>query len=85
MRKKYPISRDGTIYDEKVGLLNIAGKTIELAREYLQNQFGRVYATLTGNNPTSYIDVSLGQLRSINVNFVGEINYPGVYLSLIHI
>ena len=79
LRETYTISREGKIYDEKVGLLNIAGKTIEVAKEYLENQFGRVYATLKGNNPTTYMDVSLGQLRSINVNFVGEVNYPGVY------
>ena len=25
------------------------------------------------------MDVSLGKLKSINVNFVGEVKYPGVY------
>ena len=25
------------------------------------------------------MDVSLGELRSINVNFVGQVKYPGVY------
>jgi len=79
LRKNYIISRDGKIYDEKVGLLNLMGKTIEEVKKYLINQFGRVYATLRGNNPTAFMDISLGQLRSINVNFVGEVKYPGVY------
>tara|TARA_Y100000590_G_scaffold20022_2_gene23402 strand:- start:13957 stop:15942 length:1986 start_codon:yes stop_codon:yes gene_type:complete len=79
LRKNYIISRDGKIYDEKVGLLNMTGKTIEDAQIYLSNQFSRVYATLKGNSPSSYIDLSLGKLRSINVNFVGEVKYPGVY------
>ena len=68
-----------TIYDDKVGLLNLTGIPIDQAKNYLKNQFGRIYATLNGRNPSSYIDVSLGELRSINVNFVGEVNYPGVY------
>ena len=42
-------------------------------------QFGRIYSSLRGSRPSSYMDISLGQLRSINVNFVGEVKYPGVY------
>ncbi len=79
LRESYTISREGKIYDEKVGLLNLNGRTIEQARAYLKNQFGRVYSTLNGKNPSAYIDVSLGDLRSINVNFVGNLNYPGIY------
>ena len=79
LRKNYTISREGSIYDEKIGLLTIAGRTISEAQEYLLNQFGRVYSTLNGNKPSSFIDLSLGALGSINVNFVGEIKYPGVY------
>ena len=79
LRKTYTINRDGKIYDEKVGLLNLAGKTIENGEEYLKEQFGRVYSTIKGSNPSTFIDVSLGKLRSININFVGEVKYPGVY------
>jgi len=79
LRETYTISKDGKIYDEKVGLLNLTGRTIDGARTYLTAQFGRVYATLNGNTPTTFIDVSLGELKSINVNFVGQVKYPGVY------
>ena len=79
IRENHIISREGKIYDEKVGLLNMGGRTISEARDYLKTQFGRVYATLNGKKPTTYIDISLGQLRSINVNFVGQVKYPGVY------
>ena len=79
LRKAYTISRDGKIYDDKVGLLFFSGKTIKEAKEYLRSQFSRVYSTLTGANPTTYIDVSLGELRSINVNFTGQVSYPGIH------
>ena len=78
-RKIYNISRDGNIFDEKVGLLDIAGKTIEEGEKYLIEKFGQIYSTLKGRAPSSFMDVSLGKLRSINVNFVGEVKYPGVY------
>ncbi len=75
----YVISRDGTIYDEKVGRLNLTGKTLDEANDYLKLQFGRVYSTLKGRTPTTFIDISIGTLRLINVNIVGEVAYPGVY------
>ena len=79
LRKTFIISRDGKIYDEKVGILNIMGKSIEDAEKYLTSQYGRIYSSLNGTSPTAYLDISLGQIRSINVNFVGEVKFPGVY------
>ena len=79
LRETYIISKEGKIYDEKVGLLFLSGKNIKQAKDYLIQNFGKIYATLLGASPTSYIDISLGQLKSINVNFVGEVNFPGLY------
>ena len=79
LRTSYTVSRDGKIYDEKVGLLNLSDKTISDGKKYLIKQFGRVYSTLTQAKPTSFIDVSLGEIKSINVNFVGQCSFPGVY------
>ncbi len=80
LRKIYKVSRDGTIYDDKVGLLYLSGKNIKETKNYLISEFGKVYSTLNGRNPSSFIDVSLGDLQSINVNFVGELMYPGVHI-----
>ena len=79
LRETYIISREGKIYDDKVGLLSLSGRTITSAREYLQSQFSRVYSTLKGAKASTFIDISIGQLRSINVNFVGQVKFPGVY------
>ena len=79
LREIKTINREGKIYDEKVGLLNLAGKTMPEVETYLKEQFGRIYSTLKGKNPSTFFDVSLGDLRSINVNFVGKVNYPGVF------
>ncbi|SVD75799.1 uncharacterized protein METZ01_LOCUS428653, partial [marine metagenome] len=68
LRETYIISREGKIYDEKVGLLNISGRTISEASDYLKTQFGRIYATLNSKKASTFIDISLGELRSINVN-----------------
>ena len=36
-------------------------------------------SALKGKKSATFMDVSLGELRSINVNFVGQVKYPGVY------
>lgn len=79
IRENYIISKEGDIYDDKVGLINLGGKSIESAAKYLINQYKEVYSTLGGNPPKTFFDLSLGRLGSINVNFVGECIYPGVY------
>ena len=79
LRNNYVISKDGKIYDEKVGLMVLSGKTLTDAYSYFNKQYQKAYSTLSGNNPKTFMDVSLGQLGAINVNFVGECNFPGVY------
>ena len=79
LRESYIISRDGMIYIEKVGQFSLIGKSIEQAKKYLEEQFQKVYETLKGSRPSTFIDVSLGKLKSINVTFIGEVKIPGVH------
>ena len=44
------------------------------------SKYSKVYSTLVGNNPKSYIDLTLGELKSINIHFVGFVNIPGVHV-----
>ena len=48
------------------------------AKKYILSQYGKIYSTLNNVNPSTFLDLS-SDLKSINVNFVGEVNYPGVY------
>ena len=79
LRKTYVISKDGKIFDDKVGVLFISGKSIVDVKNYLKDQFSTKYSTLSGAKPSSFIDITLGELRSINVSFVGEVHNPGQY------
>ena len=79
LRESATIGRDGSVYIERVGQLNLTGRTIEESEKYLVKQFQKVYETLKGARPSTFMDVSLGQLKSINVTFVGEVSSPGVH------
>jgi len=74
------INRDGQIYLDNIGILNLSGKTINEAKKYVISKYSRVYSTLLGNNPKSFIDITLGELKSVNVHFVGFVNIPGVHM-----
>ncbi len=79
LRKKYIIDKEGNIYDDKIGLVNLNGLLRQEAEKFLKSQFSRVYSTIKGGSPTTFINLSMGSLRKINVNFVGQLKYPGVY------
>ena len=74
------INRDGEIYIKNIGLINLSNKSLIDAKWYLLSKFSRVYSTLSGESPKSFIDITLGELKSINVHFVGSVNIPGVHL-----
>ena len=73
------INREGEIFIENIGILNLSDKNLEQAKTYVNSKFARVYSTLTGENPKSFVDLSLGELKSVNIHFVGFVNIPGVH------
>ena len=74
------INRDGQIYIDKIGILNLGGKSLGDAKSYILSKFSKVYSTLSGTNPNSFIDITLGDLKFVNVHFIGFVNLPGVHI-----
>lgn len=73
------ISPDGTITDAKIGPVYLSGMTVKEANARLKNAFAEIYSTMKGELPTTFIAMSLGQIRSIRVNIMGEVVMPGTY------
>lgn len=80
VNESYTINRDGNIYDKSIGIIHLSGKTLKEARFFLRNKFAQKISSLQGQNPTSFINVTLGELKSINVHFIGNVKLPGVHL-----
>ncbi|MFC1620022.1 SLBB domain-containing protein [Candidatus Neomarinimicrobiota bacterium] len=78
LRSDFIVNRDGNIYVDKVGLLSLSGKTLVEARDYLTRHFEQAYSTLRNPRPTTFMDVTLGKLKSINVKFLGEVKLPSI-------
>lgn len=80
VNESYTINRDGNIYDKSIGIIHLSSKTLKEARMFLKNRFAQKISSLIGKNPTSFINVTLGELKSINVHFIGNVKLPGVHL-----
>lgn len=73
------ISPDGYINVENLGLVYLNGMTIKEADAYLKEQFGQIYEGINGEQPSANIKLTLGQIRTIQVRVMGEVENPGTY------
>ena len=73
------INRDGNIFFEDIGILSLDGITISQAKQKIKNSFSKTYSTIKGKNPTTFLDISLGQLKGLNIYILGSVKSPGVY------
>ena len=72
------ISQDGTVNIPDVGLISLNGMSIKQAESYLKRKLGQIYS-VDGDNAKSEIKLSLGNIRTIQVNMMGEVANPGTY------
>lgn len=73
------ISPEGNIMIEQVGPVYLNGLTIREANDKLRGVFSQIYAGVSGDEPSSDVRVTLGRLRTIQVNVLGEVATPGTY------
>ncbi len=75
------INRDGYVLIPDVGRVIAAGSTLEELRNRLLNRMMQVYSSLAGgaSEARSYLDVSIGKLRTIQVFVLGDVVRPGGY------
>tara|TARA_A100000164_G_C21919241_1_gene779826 strand:- start:200 stop:2134 length:1935 start_codon:yes stop_codon:yes gene_type:complete len=81
-RQSFIINKEGLIYYENIGFINIANRTIEEAEKILVEELARIYSTLDNEDKSTRLKLQLGKLKSMNVYFTGEVNSPGI--NLIH-
>lgn len=73
------ISPEGSINVDILGPLYLNGMTVEEANTYLKKRLSQIYGGLGGGSGTD-MRLSLGQIRSIQVNVLGDVTHPGTYV-----
>jgi protein involved in polysaccharide export with SLBB domain len=76
------IARDGYVLIPDVGKVQVEGLSMQQVREKLIQQMSQIYEGLRQGktNATTFLDVSLGKLRTIQVFVMGEAFQPGGYI-----
>ena len=76
------VEPDGNIRIPNLGPIRVSGLTYMEASDRIFRNLSRIYSGLNADDPTrgnTFADVSLGNVRSINVSMIGEVRQPGSY------
>jgi len=71
------VSPEGTIRIPMAGIINVGGLTIEQASKRIRQMLSKIYDRI--NTGETQVNINLGNIRSIKVILVGEVQMPGTY------
>lgn len=74
---KQEISPEGRIIVSQVGPINLSGLTVKEAQGKVKASLSKIYSSLRSGS--SKLSLTLGNVRTIQVNVFGEVEAPGTY------
>ena len=75
----FTISPEGSITVPDVGPVYLSGCTVEAAEKKLKEKFSSIMSGISGENPNTFLRLSIGRIRSFTINVVGDAVRPGTY------
>jgi len=73
------VTPEGIILLDNIGPITVSGKTLEEAENIIKTRVGAFYTGLLGNSPTTFLQVTLGNVRTIKVHILNEVRLPGTF------
>jgi protein involved in polysaccharide export with SLBB domain len=73
------VNPEGAILLDNIGLIAVSGKTIEAAEGIIKNRVANFYTGLSGANPQTFLQVTLGNVKTIKVHILNEVRLPGTF------
>jgi protein involved in polysaccharide export with SLBB domain len=74
------VSPEGTITIPDIGVVRVSGFSIDALKTILINKLAIRYSGISGASPNTFLELTIGNIRTIKVNMVGEISRPGTYV-----
>ena len=80
-RQVLTVNREGFIFIPEVGQVFVNGLNLNLLESKLFRVLSQSYSSLNpqGRKATTFLDVSLGNLRPLRIQVLGEVSQPGAY------
>jgi polysaccharide biosynthesis/export protein len=81
MYHQLTVNREGNVLVPDIGPVGANGMTVQQFKSIIIKRMTAVYSSLRngGRGATSFLDVSLGKLRTIQIFVLGEVKKPGGY------
>src|SRR5690554_1477487 len=76
---QYKIAPDGHITVPGLGRIQLSGMNVDQAESRIRTQFSTIYSDLDSSQPHTFLAISVGNVRTIKVNVMGEVRSPGTY------
>lgn len=73
------IEKNGAINIPDVGPVHLAGLSFEKGVALIKSRLTTIYNGMGGATPNTWAEVTIGNVHSIKINVLGEINAPGTY------
>lgn len=73
------IDRNGMINIPDVGPVSVGGMSLESAKNKILQRLATIYSDLNSPSPRTFANISLGSIKAIKVNVIGEVMVPGTY------
>lgn len=74
---KQEITPEGRIIVSQVGPIQVSGLTVKQATGKIKSSLSKIYSSLRSGS--SHMSLTLGNVRTIQVNIMGEVETPGTY------
>ena len=81
-RQVFSVNREGFIFIPEIGQVFVNGLNLNLLESKLYKVLSQAYASLNPaiDKPTTFLDISLGNLRPLRIQVMGEVAQPGAYV-----
>ena len=81
-RQVLKVDKEGFIFIPEIGQVFVVGLNLSLLESKLYRVFSQAYDSLNPQNrtPTTFLDISIGNLRPLRVQVLGELDQPGAYI-----
>ncbi|GAB3656118.1 SLBB domain-containing protein [Echinicola sediminis] len=73
------VTPEGKLILDNIGPISVSGLSIAEASRVIKNRLSQFYTEMSGPSPSTFMEVSLGNIRSIKVHMVGELRLPGTF------
>jgi len=73
------VNPEGSILLDNIGLISVSGKTIEAAEGIIKSRVAAFYSGISGANPKTFLQVTLGNVKTIKVHILNEVRLPGTF------